>query len=79
MLKFTYVSLHSAVPWIKVMELASSVIMKTMGQDMETIVYGSIIYKTITTLAGMNTASDNEGTFIHNCLHNLLASIFSCD
>ncbi|KAI8081810.1 uncharacterized protein B0P05DRAFT_447289, partial [Gilbertella persicaria] len=72
-------TLHSAVPWIKMMELASSAILKTKGQDMETILYGSIIYKTITTLAGMNTALDNEDTFIHNCLHNLLASIFSCD
>ncbi|KAI8874671.1 hypothetical protein K501DRAFT_160226, partial [Backusella circina FSU 941] len=50
--------LHSAVPWIKTMELALSI---------------------ITTLAGMNTASDNDDTFIHNCLHSLLASIFSCD
>ncbi|KAL9544867.1 hypothetical protein PS6_008542 [Mucor atramentarius] len=61
------------------MELASSVIMKTMGQDKETVLYGSIIYKTITTLTGIITASDTEDTFIHNCLHSLLLSIFSCD
>ncbi|KAI9364712.1 hypothetical protein BD770DRAFT_378800 [Pilaira anomala] len=72
-------ALYSAVPWMKMVEPTSSVIMKTKDQDMETILYGSIIYKTVTILAGMNTASDNEDTSIHNCLHDLLASIFSCD
>jgi hypothetical protein len=61
------------------MELASTVIVKTMGQDIETVLYGSIIYKTITTLGGMTTSSDTEDTFIHNCLHNILSSIFSCE
>lgn len=56
-------TLHNAVPWIKIMEMASLAIVKTMGQDVGTILYGSIIYKTITTLGGMTTASDTEDTF----------------
>ncbi|KAI9473664.1 MAG: hypothetical protein EXX96DRAFT_640786 [Benjaminiella poitrasii] len=40
------------------MDLASLVIEKTITQYVETILYESIIYKTVTNLGGMTTASD---------------------